>query len=142
MKGYVTPALTDLCIQAKNYFHAENIDLDEVLMSKIYTTLAEKEKRIFPVSLNQDQGYKVWRVKQRDEEIDGNLAIAFCEFIGGALLCIIPHPAVQAVGVALVSDSAVRAFNGLSDKDKKKLKQEEAFRENVRGLRGRGQIVK
>lgn len=53
------------------------------------------------------------------KEVSPKIAIGLVEIFAGALACIIPFPAIQAVGVGAIIDGVHRIGNGAEDLDEK-----------------------
>lgn len=54
--------------------------------------------------------------KKSQEEISDELAFGFCECLTGLLLVFVPHPAVQAIGGALIGHSISQFYPALKNK--------------------------
>lgn len=126
VKGHSLPPLTDLCIEARNYFVNCGIETDNDMLQAIYEILEEKER--------PNQNYYILPVKDKTKkekkiEISKDMATAAAEFVGGALLFLVPIPGAQAIGTGMIADAGRRAYNEVKDKDKDKKKEKKKEKE-------------
>lgn len=124
-EGYNTPSLIDLSLWAKKYFHYYDIDIDEEIFEKIQEKF-ENESTILPAinNLRSSQDFCIWQIdsKKHKSIFSKDLAIAFCEFIGGALLMAVPIPGASIVGGGMMADAGRRAYNQVKEVNKKNSK--------------------
>ncbi len=115
------PTLTDLCINVRNYLLQNGVDLDEEDFEEIFFEIQKRENYLFENAnsfhaLNNTNPYKVIQTKKhkRKEHKNGEIKVkskttfGLLKCIAGGLICIIPIPAVQAVGAGLI-------LNGIND---------------------------
>ena len=55
--------------------------------------------------------------KKKEMKISDGFAIGFCKFLGGALLCIIPHPVTWGIGAGLAAAGAGDMLEHANDPD-------------------------
>ena len=108
-KGYEVPEISALILNICDSLNAQglNIEIDDVFelfekYSENYTNCFWHNKYDRLLTWTHIAYKKDSRHKQRPK-ISGRMAIGLCKIMGGALCCVIPHPAATGVGVALVS---------------------------------------
>lgn len=121
-KGYQCPTLTEMADGIRRYLIEKQIPFDEEEIQEIYEEIAKRESQIHPASFRLHDGYskgfKVELCKHKHKHKDkkdkkefkmkSKGIFGFVKCIAGGLICIIPVPAVQAVGAGLV-------LNGIND---------------------------
>lgn len=114
-KGYEMPLLSDLCLELKNHFVNENIQNIHDKIEIIYEKILQKEDAFsIAAALNKNPQFEILKVKKSkkkhrlEADFSDEFIFGFIKAIGGALICVIPHPVAWTVGGGLV-------VNGVSD---------------------------
>lgn len=117
-KGYKCPSLMELAINIQEYLIDKGIEMDEEAIQEIIDEIARREQNIslntfklapsssIPSLLELCKHKHKHKHDKHDKEakISSGTAVGFVKFLGGALLCIVPIPAVQAVGITLAGE--------------------------------------
>lgn len=124
---YFPPSLSELCIKMREYLNVRDVEINETIFEKIYSEISLRESGAIVPANNFDTARFILIKKSKEEgiEVSDGFAIGFMKALGGALLCVIPHPATIAVGGALVADGikdmvqhAGDASNNISPEDR------------------------
>ncbi len=112
-KGYSVPSLADLCLKMKDYLLENEIPINEEEFQMIYNEIVNREGCLinqisFSYAFNDVSNMEVIQVKKKNKKagfnVSNGFAIGFVKALGGALLCVIPHPITWTIGGALVAD--------------------------------------
>jgi len=102
----------------------QKVQIDENFLEDLYEEIISREEgRNSLVSLNlfkNTEKVKIILVKKKkknDVKISGNFAKGFCKALGGALLCVIPSPVTQGLGIALVASGVSDMVQHADDTD-------------------------
>lgn len=114
-KGYSVPSLEELSLKMKYYLIESGIQINEEDFQVIYDEIKSREgffyQDLIRFSLNDLSNAEIVLIKNKKEkaklEMSDEFAIGFVKALGGALLCIIPHPVTWAIGSVLVADGIV-----------------------------------
>jgi hypothetical protein len=112
-KGYEVPNLTEMCFRMKNYLTDQNISVDEDDFNQLLDEIHMREGGNpfnFAVldNYNFSDSYVLKVKSKKANKLSSKMTFGLIKCLGGGLLCIIPFPAVQAVGAGLV-------LNGIND---------------------------
>lgn len=117
-KGYSCPSLAEICLRMRDYLIEKGIQFDDEEIEEIYEEILRRQDQIFPtsfqISIDKAQSTKVEFVKHKHKKDRNGVKMkskgvfGFLKCIAGGLICIIPVPAVQAIGAGLV-------LNGIND---------------------------
>ncbi len=123
-KGYRVPPLTELCLNVREYLLENGVEIEDADIEEIYNEFLKREGRLvkenmFLPALNQSLQHRLVEIKKikkekkrespaplkpREPLISDGIKKGFMKTIGGALLCIIPHPVAWGVGGVLMAD--------------------------------------
>ena len=95
-----------------------SIELDEKFIEEFYIAILSKEQSHELISLSSmgDVEISLVKSKQLNEiKLSDDFAKGFCKALGGALLCIIPHPVTWGIGGGLVVSGVNDMLNGVDD---------------------------
>lgn len=130
-KGYQMPSLAELCLTMRSYLIEKNIEIDENNIERIYNEILKREDSIVNHSssfqlANKSSKFKIIKVKRKkktDNELkmSDEFAKGFVKALGGALLCIIPHPVTWGIGAALVADGIKDMLEHVGDAPREEL---------------------
>ena len=110
-KGYEVPPLTEMCLRLRDGLIDKGIEIDDDTIERIYNEIAKRENILikpssFYFAINKHSKFKIFQTKKHSKkkgfEFSDGFAIGFVKSLGGALLCIIPHPITIAIGSGLV----------------------------------------
>jgi hypothetical protein len=116
-RGFSVPLLSVLTLYYWDALQAQGVKVDETVISTIYWKFLIRELNIQdPQLINKLQQcvtvkhhhHHKKKEKHEDIKISGKMAFGFLKFMSGCLCCIVPFPAVEAIGVVL-------AGNGIND---------------------------
>ena len=119
-KGYACPSLSELCMRVRSALIERGIEMDDEVVQEIYEEIGRRENQIGPFFqqsyLKIDNKYKIELIKHKHKnkkdkkelKMKSKGVFGFLKCLAGGLICIIPVPAVQAVGAGLI-------LNGIND---------------------------
>jgi hypothetical protein len=110
MQGYDMPILSSFSLEMRSRLDELGIEIEDEAFAEIYDLIVQRETMLqstchYAVDTSSDRHIvlaKKKRSKNKGIPISGNFAIGFCQFLAGALCCVIPTPATIAIGSGLV----------------------------------------
>lgn len=121
-KGYKCPSLMELAIRMKEYLVQDDIEINGEEIQELYEEIYQREQMVTSTNFEfASTGFSEWsfefckhKPKDKDKKegkeikLNSKGVYGFLKCLAGGLICVIPIPAVQAVGVGLV-------LNGVND---------------------------
>jgi hypothetical protein len=116
-EGFSVPLFSEIFLSSLEDLKSHNIEIEEdsFFIESLYDEIISREQQMNSLisfrSLKDAQKPKIILAKKKkknDMKISNGFAKGFCKALGGALLCIIPHPVSYAVGGGLL-------VSGISD---------------------------
>jgi hypothetical protein len=128
-KGYVCPSLLELAIYMQKYLLEQGIEIDEDEMQEIYESINQREQIMISndfklasttwsrptFELCKNKHKHKHRSNNGEIKMNSKSTTGFMKCLGGALLCIIPIPAVQTVGVGLIVNGVTDLMDGAKE---------------------------
>jgi hypothetical protein len=135
-KGYKCPSLADLCLRLRDALIQQGVELDDDVLEEIYNEIVERENdlsgsAVFVPALNKKAHFGFLQIKKgakkkekKEVQISGKMAVGFVKFLGGALCCIVPIPAVQVVGATIAGAGVIEMIDAAKEEgDKNEIEQ-------------------
>lgn len=111
--GYEMPALSQICLQLKEDLLRSGIVVDEGVVQAVLDRILEKEAS--RTGDSNSAKHLTPKPRKKEVEFSDEFAVGFVKALGGALLCIIPHPVTWGIGGALVADGVAQMANHSGD---------------------------
>lgn len=142
MKGYNPPPLSDLFLQLVGSLDKNHIDIDKDALEEIYNEIQLRESALqeasFKFALGKGDHPNIFEVKHKHKndkhdkhdkkgKVNSKSVFGFLKALSGALMCIIPVPAIQVAGVGLVVNGINDIVDGAREQGDENEKKEPKF---------------
>jgi len=117
--GYEPPSISTLCLKLRDELLQQELNIEEAVFDELHRQIALKENALlktnnFSLLSTYISNPKTMLVK-KEFEVSGKFAIGFTKALGGALLCIVPHPVAWTVGGGLVTSGIIDMMESAED---------------------------